>query len=159
MKNSSWALCAAAVLAGDMGLQILATQPMTERVASLTAQMTRLQAGIDQLSASAVNATQANDLLSSLTLQGERTQGAREAIEEIRRFEREVRTQGNSAGRSMNLVQNLGRLHEQIIAQGQQIEELDAALEDLSAFQQQVHGLATAAAREYVGVDRATQLV
>lgn len=159
MKNSSWALCAAAVLAGDMGLHMLATQPMTERVDSLTAQVTRLQTGIDRLGATAAHAAQASDLLASLVAQGERTQAAREAIEEIRRFEREVRTQSNSVGRSMGLVQNLGRLHEQIIAQSQQLAELNAALEDLSAFQQQVHGLASAASREYAGVDHAMQLV
>lgn len=159
MKSSSWALCAAAILAGDMGLQLLMTRPMTERVESLSMQVSQLQSGIHQLTDSSGNAMQANDLLASLQMQGQRAQQARAALDQIRRFEREVRSQGQAVGHSMNLVQNIGRLHKQIIDQGEQIKALNGAIEDLSAFQQQVHGLTSAASREHAEVDRAMQLV
>lgn len=159
MKQPSWALCAAAVLTGQMCLHLLTTQPLNRRIEVLTAEVAHLHAGIDQVAASASHASEANDLLANLTLQGKRAHEARSAIDQLRRFEREVRSQGHAAGHSLNLVRNIGRLQDEIISQGQQIAQLEDSLDDLSAFQTQVHGLTSAAAREFVGVDRATQLV
>ncbi|MCA9077119.1 MAG: hypothetical protein KDA93_18985 [Planctomycetaceae bacterium] len=159
MKQPSWALFAAVVLAGQMGLHLMTTQPLHRRIDGLTAEVARLHAGIENIAGSADNTSQANDLLSNLTVQGERVREARVAIDEMRRFEREVRSQGHAAGHTLNLVRNIGRLQDEIIQQGSQITQLEDSLDDLSAFQMQVHGLTSAAAREFVGVDHATQLV
>ncbi len=159
MKQSSWALCAAAVLTGQFCLHLMTTQPLNRRIDCLTVEVTRLHKSVEQVAASAHNATAANDLLSDLTVQGKKLHEARGAIDQLRRFEREVRSQGHAAGHTLNLVRNIGRLQDEIITQGQQISQLEDSLDDLSAFQMLVHGLTSTAAREFVGVDRATQLV
>ncbi|MEZ6054115.1 MAG: hypothetical protein R3C02_22445 [Planctomycetaceae bacterium] len=159
MKHSTWALFAAAILTGQLCLHLLTTQPLNQRIDLLTSEVARLHVGIGQITASASHASDANDLLANLTLQGKRVDEARSAIDQLRKFEREVRSQGHAAGHSLNLVHNLRRLQDEIISQGQQIAQLEDSLDDLSAFQTQVHGLTSAAEREFIGVDRATQLV
>lgn len=157
IRSSHWMMLAAGIFASYVGMHTFIARPLANRVEELSAAVVALQTGMRQLADQRDDVTAANDLLTSLTLQTERLRGARVAVEQVRRLQREVQQQAEAAGEALIVLQDVDRLQKEVLAQSQQLGSLYGAVDRMSAVGGRIIELTDTATEQVAGIDRADQ--
>ena len=138
MKRTSWILIAAALLTCGLGMHLIVTEPLQRQITSLSTEVDDLQGGMQQVADFRDEVAGTNDLLSGLVSQSRRIDQARAAIDNIARFEREVRQQSTSSTNALAALHEIARLDREVRRQSAASTEALAALSDVSRLQNDV---------------------
>lgn len=156
MKRTTWTFIAGMLIAG-LGLQLIVTQPLHRQIETLSAEVSGLQTGMQQLADYRDEVAGTNDLLSGLAAQNGHLSNARKAIENMRRLEREVMQQSHSADQARSALGRIARLQSGVIAQSQRTAAMQQSLDEIAACQQRAGQLADASGHLLADMDQAEE--